>query len=118
MNSRININIIRIISFLFSIISGIFIFLLNYEIKYFGFPDGHITPFQKSMLPFFKSAIFIYILISILFFGLGIFYQKSILSKYIFFITLAIAAITAISIYIILPCYFGVYLNLDNGHGG
>ncbi len=109
---------LKIVSAIFAIAASSISYLGLQEVAFFGFPDGHITDYQRVAAP---ALNFHYYLLA----GLGIFFfivtiTGGIQKKFVrIFVTASIIFVLILLVAKVgIPLYFGSYLALDNGVGG
>lgn len=94
-----------------ALLSAILIYMSTISM---GFPDGHLTEFERAMKPLFMGYSIAALLFGILFFGLARFSSKT-FSTTTFYVSIVLFVFLVL-VSIVLYVYFNA--NLDHGAGG
>jgi len=108
----------RIFSCLCSVCAIVFFLTTTQEVAFFGFPDSHVTDFQKAVTGPLTILSWVSLALCPYFAVTAAAGHKLKTRPVIFVCVLALfIAVMAIAL-LAVPWYFGTYLNLDNGIGG
>jgi hypothetical protein len=108
----------RVISAVLAIVAFSSSYFGFQEVVFFGFPDGHITDYEKAVTPALKALFATLVPFGVYFLTVTVSSAALIRSKRCFGIVVAIAVLILLVINLGIPWYFGTYLALDNGVGG
>lgn len=95
----------------FALLSAILAFMSTISM---GFPDGHLTEFERATKPLLIWYSIVALLFGILFYGLARFSSKT-YSSVVFYFSLGIFVVLVIGLSAL---YFYLGSNLDHGRGG
>lgn len=90
--------------------------ITRYEVSNFGFPDGHVTEFQKAVATPLTTLSWALASISLLLIFTS-FSRSKASSIGVPFLFTALVVVFFTTLFVV-PWYFGSYLGLDNGMGG
>ncbi|MBI2809960.1 MAG: hypothetical protein HYX67_03915 [Candidatus Melainabacteria bacterium] len=88
------------------------------EVAFFGFPDGHITDYEKAATPALKALFATLAPFGVYFLTVTVSSAALIRSKGWFGVAAGCAVLILLVINLGIPWYFGTHLALDNGVGG
>lgn len=92
--------------------------LTNMDVSMFGFPDGHVTDYQKAAGPPLKVITWVQAGLGVLFLALAISPIRTKVRTIGWLTALIGLVLVASAAQIGIPWYFGTRLGLDNGIGG
>ena len=108
----------RIVSAVFALVAFWLFIFGQQEIAFFGFPDSHVTDFQKAIKGPLNILLWTECAFGLYFLCLALAGNK-LKPRGLQFIAVVIAFIAVVIVAtLVLPWFFGVYLQLDNGIGG
>lgn len=109
---------LRIVSAITVIATAAISFLGLQEVAFFGFPDGHITDYERAVKPVLNVSYYSLAALALYFLSVTIF--SGIRKKHpkVFTTALVMVALLFLVVTVGVPLYFGHYLALDNGVGG
>ncbi|OBB08361.1 hypothetical protein A5662_09205 [Mycobacteriaceae bacterium 1482268.1] len=90
----------------------------NMDVYMFGFPDGHVTDYQKAADAPLRVLAWVQAGLSLLFLALALPRIGTRLRTVAWLAALVVLVLVAIAAHIGVPWYFGTHLGLDNGIGG
>ncbi|MBS1956902.1 MAG: hypothetical protein JST89_22125 [Cyanobacteria bacterium SZAS-4] len=109
---------LRIVSAITLIATAAISFLGLQEVALFGFPDGHITDYERAAEPVLNVSFYLLAVLALYFLSVTIFSGIRKNHPKVFATALAMVALLVLVVTVGVPLYFGRYLALDNGVGG
>jgi hypothetical protein len=88
------------------------------DVSMFGFPDGHITDYQKAAAPSLRILVWVQAGLGLLFVVLAASRIGTKARTIAWLAALVVFVLVAMVGQVGVPWYFGVHLGLDNGFGG
>lgn len=88
------------------------------DVFMFGFPDGHVTDYQRATGPPLRVLTWVAAGLSLMFLALAVSPIGTRVRTFGWLGLVLALALVAIGTQIAIPWYFGTHLGLDNGIGG
>jgi hypothetical protein len=108
-----------IVACILCVLVALFLAFMTFnELYFFGFPDSHVTDYQKAAEPPLRLLGWAEVGLAVVFLAL-VFPSISTRVRTVVLLVAVIALIlVALAVHVGVPWYFGTHLGLDNGIGG